>query len=81
MKRTDVTAILLGILALVFFFPFAFLIAGVLVRGVVTNGIHAGAGGFAWGLSLRRILFLIVFIVFLPILISWIGRQFSKTRR
>jgi hypothetical protein len=86
MKRTDVAAILLGILAFLFFLPFAYLSIGVFVfiflvlRGSPTNGIAAGAGGLAFALSLRRILFLIVFLVCLPVVISWIGRKISKTR-
>ena len=83
MKRTDVMAIVLGILAFAFFLPFAYLSIGgfifLILRG--SPGITAGAGGFAFGPGLPRIVFLIVFLVCLPILISWIGRKISKTRK
>ena len=86
MKRIDVTAILLGALAFAFFLPVAILFAGVIaliVDRAAGGGISAGAGGFdfAFGFGLRRRTLLIVFIVCLPILVSWIGRKISRRRK
>jgi hypothetical protein len=84
MKRIDITAILLGALAFAFFLPVAILFAGVmaLVVDKAAGGISAVAGGFDLNFvfGLRRRTLLIVFIVCLPILVSWIGRKIARRR-
>ena len=81
-KRIDITAILLGVLALAFFLPVAILFASViaLIVGRTTGGISAGAGAFSFAFGLRRITLVIAFIACLPILVGWIRRKISRHR-
>jgi len=86
LKRTDITAILLGILAFAFFPPVAILLAGVIALifdRVAGGGISAGAGGFdlnfVFGLRTRTLL--IVLIVCLAALVAWLGRKIPRRSR
>jgi len=81
-KWLDITAILLGALAFAFFFPVVILFTGViaLIIARAGGGNSASVWGFSFAFSLRRAMLFIVFIVCLPILVSWIGRKMSSRR-
>jgi hypothetical protein len=83
MKRTNLTAILLGTLALLFFSPFAILFLDVitLVLNRPTPGITAGAGGFGFfGFGIRKALLVLGLVVGLPIVVSLIRRKILRGR-